>query len=59
MRAGRLSRELPGASRELFMALPGAGRVLFTARAHGNLSSVSGDGAEEQITEQKSRAQPP
>jgi YfiH family protein len=46
MRAGRLSRELPGASRELFMALPGAGRVLFTARAHGNLSSVSGDGAE-------------
>ena len=35
MTAGELSRELPG-----------RGRVLFTARADGNMSSVSGDGAE-------------
>lgn len=28
------------------LELPGGGRVLFTSRAHGNLSSVSGEGAE-------------
>jgi len=32
---------------ELAHELPGGGRVLFTERAHGNLSSVGGDGAEE------------
>ena len=31
---------------ELSFDLPGGGHVLFTARAHGNLSSVGGDGAE-------------
>ena len=31
---------------ELSFELPGGGHVLFTTRAHGNLSSVGGDGAE-------------
>lgn len=31
---------------ELYGELPGHGRALFTGRAHGNLSSVGGDGAE-------------
>ncbi|HEY3959729.1 MAG TPA: polyphenol oxidase family protein [Solirubrobacteraceae bacterium] len=31
---------------ELFFELPGGGHVLFTARAHGNLSSIGGDGSE-------------
>ncbi len=41
----------PGAARvsdgELAHELPGGGRVLFTQRAHGNMSSVGGDGAED------------
>ena len=32
-------------ARELMFALPGGGRALFTARADGNMSSVSGAGA--------------
>ena len=32
-------------ARELMFALPGGGRALFTARADGNMSSVSGTGA--------------
>jgi YfiH family protein len=31
---------------ELLEELPGAGRALFTTRAHGNLSSIGGEGAE-------------
>jgi polyphenol oxidase len=33
-------------ARELAYELPGGGRVLFTARADGNVSSVSGEGSE-------------
>jgi polyphenol oxidase len=33
-------------ARELMFALPGGGRALFTARADGNMSSVSGAGAQ-------------
>ena len=33
-------------ARELMFALPGGGRALFTERDDGNMSSVSGDGAE-------------
>jgi YfiH family protein len=39
----------PGAdldSGELLFGLPGGGHALFTTRAHGNMSSVGGDGAE-------------
>src|ERR1700734_2743389 len=32
---------------ELSFDFPGAGRALFTTRAHGNLSSVGGDSAEQ------------
>ena len=34
-------------ARELIFVLPGGGRALFTERDDGNMSSVSGDGAEQ------------
>jgi polyphenol oxidase len=40
-------------SAELSLHLPGAGRALFTTRAHGNLSSVGGDGAEDGLQAQE------
>jgi YfiH family protein len=41
-----MSPATPGVLPVDVFELPGAGRALFTSRAHGNLSSVGGDGAE-------------